>query len=89
MTGERIRRLVAQAVAQAALRAPACFLCKYIHEDVERNGRLTETYPEQGPTWMEAPLFPIDAKIDHLILEGFIDKAELEKLEHESASKKP
>jgi hypothetical protein len=49
---------------------PTCFLCRLIAEDLALHGRLTEDYPKQGPTMMDV-LFPIHAKICHLILERF------------------
>lgn len=49
---------------------PTCFLCRWIVEDLTLHGRLTEDYPKQGPTMMDV-LFPIHAKITHLILERF------------------
>jgi hypothetical protein len=51
-------------------RAPACFLCRLILEDLRKNGRLTNDYPPQGPLIMEADaVFPIKGKEAHLKLE--------------------
>lgn len=60
-------------LAELERKAASCFLCKYMAQDIRKNGKLTETYPEQGLQWMGAPLFPIAAKIDHMILEGLVD----------------
>jgi len=49
---------------------PTCFLCRLIAEDLALHGRLTEGYPPQGPIMMDM-LFPVHAKISHLILERF------------------
>ena len=53
--------------AALALRAPGCFLCKYILEDLRRNGEFTD-YPKNAN--LEKPLFPAAAKVWHLKLEG-------------------
>ena len=60
-----------QAALEAALaaRADACFLCKWIAEDLAKHGRLTDDYPPQGPIGMDS-LFPVAAKEAHLKLEG-------------------
>jgi len=54
----------------SGLRMPTCLLCRWIVEDLTLHGRLTEDHPPQGPIMMN-PLFPIHAKICHLILERF------------------
>ena len=42
---------------------PGCFLCKWIHEDLEANGKLTD-YPNKQ--------FPVSGKHRHLQLEYMI-----------------
>jgi hypothetical protein len=49
-----------------------CFLCRLIAEDLALHGHLTDDYPGQGPIMME-PVFPVDAKIAHLVLEKFVN----------------
>lgn len=44
-----------------------CFLCKWILEDLEKNGRLTET-EKDNIGWPTS--FPPEAKRKHLELEG-------------------
>lgn len=49
-----------------------CCLCKWILQDLEQNGTLTKGYPEiciDGK-----PLFPVEGKTAHLILEGFLEQ---------------
>jgi hypothetical protein len=46
---------------------PGCFLCKWIHEDLEKNGNLTG-----HPKGNEGGQFPERAKMNHLKLEGMI-----------------
>jgi hypothetical protein len=41
-----------------------CFLCKWIYEDIEKNGSLTD-YPKGGQ-------FPVPGKQQHLKLEGMM-----------------
>lgn len=48
-------------------KAPTCFLCKWILEDLEKNGCLTDYPPNEN--LMEKPLFPAAAKVAHLKLE--------------------
>jgi hypothetical protein len=52
--------------AALAARSDGCFLCKYILEDLQRNGKLTD-YPKNAN--LEKPLFPEAAKVWHLKLE--------------------
>jgi hypothetical protein len=52
--------------------SPGCQLCKWILGDLEQNGTLTKGYPEiciDGK-----PLFPVEGKTAHLILEGFLER---------------
>jgi hypothetical protein len=49
-----------------------CFLCKWILEDLEKNGTLTKGYPEICADGK--PLFPIEGKVEHLVLEGFLER---------------
>jgi len=42
-----------------------CFMCKWIREDLDANGKLTG-YPLDA---MSAATFPIDGKLKHLKLE--------------------
>lgn len=44
-----------------------CFLCKWILEDLQKHGKLTETWKD-GAGW--ATSFPPEAKRKHLELEG-------------------
>lgn len=50
--------------------APRCFLCRWILEDVKKNGKLTG-YPMD---YNDQPEFPVTGKICHLELEGLIPK---------------
>lgn len=47
-------------------KAPKCFLCKWILEDLEKHGELTK-HPTDS---MGQAVFPIEGKQKHLILEG-------------------
>ncbi len=49
----------------AKVGAPTCFLCRYIVEDLEKNGKLTG-HPKD---WAGSGLFPIEGKLRHCILE--------------------
>lgn len=49
-----------------------CFLCKWILGDLEKNGTLTNGYPEVCADGK--PLFPLEGKLKHLALEGFVEK---------------
>lgn len=49
-----------------AERAPLCFLCKWILEDLQKNGALTG-YPSD---FVGQPVFPRQGKVAHLQLEG-------------------
>jgi hypothetical protein len=49
-----------------------CFLCKWIHEDLEKNGKLTDVHPPKNIDG--STLFPADGKKRHLVLEGFWGK---------------
>jgi hypothetical protein len=58
-------------ISEVRKRAPdakgiGCFLCKLIHEDLERNPKLTG-YPNDTNG---ASIFPRAGKIEHLKLEG-------------------
>lgn len=48
-------------------RAPKCFLCKWILEDIRLNGKLTG-YPKDA---MGGAVFPREGKVKHIQLEGF------------------
>lgn len=48
-------------------RAAACFLCKWIAEDLEKNGKLTDWPPNENLT--EKSIFAPKAKEIHLALE--------------------
>jgi hypothetical protein len=61
---------------KAALRARSeklpetgCFMCRWILEDLERHGRLTDEWPTKNHDG--SPLFPASGKLIHLKLEGF------------------
>jgi hypothetical protein len=47
-------------------KAPGCFLCKWILEDLHLRGELTD-HPKNAN--LEKPLFPEAAKVAHLKLE--------------------
>lgn len=47
---------------------PGCFLCKWIFEDLTKNGKLTDEPKEHSG----AGMFPILSKTRHLELEGFL-----------------
>lgn len=51
-------------------RSANCFLCKWILSDFHLNGKLTG-YPLD---YNNQPEFPVQGKINHLELEGFIPK---------------
>ena len=51
-------------------RAPNCFLCRYILEDLVANKKMTG-YPLD---YNDQPGFPVTGKIMHLELEGFIPR---------------
>lgn len=55
-------------VAALEVRAPNCYLCRWILEDVKAAGKLTG-YPAD---YTGQPQFPVSGKIRHLELEGFI-----------------
>lgn len=57
---------------EAKLRAGGCFLCKWIAQDLERNGRLTR-HPVY---WYGDNIFPVSGKLEHLVLEGILMKGE-------------
>ena len=63
---------LSQVLGHLALRAPRCFLCRWILEDIEKNGKLTNGYPPQG-TYCLDPLFPAEAKLQHLGVEGLAE----------------
>lgn len=63
---------VSRAVGLLGLRSSTCFLCKWILEDIEKNGKLTERYPPQGPFSLD-PLFPVEGKLLHLGVEGLAE----------------
>jgi len=50
------------------VRGSSCHMCRWIHEDVKLNGKLTG-YPIDYAGGAE---FPVPGKIRHLELEGFI-----------------
>ena len=52
-----------------------CTLCRWVREDLELHGRLTNGHPSQGECNTE-PVYPVSGKIAHLILEKiFVDSA--------------
>lgn len=51
---------------------PGCFLCGWILGDLEKNGTLTKGYPEICTDGK--PQFPIEGKLAHLVVEGFMEK---------------
>ncbi len=55
-------------LGKVAKNEPKCFLCKWIREDFEANGKLTGLpYDYTGKE-----IFPVEAKINHLELEHMI-----------------
>jgi hypothetical protein len=46
-----------------------CFLCRWILQDLEKHGRLTDVWPEKNHDG--SVLFPATGKVAHLKLEGF------------------
>ena len=60
--------ITAEVVAALEARAPNCFLCRWILEDLVTNKKLTG-YPLD---YNNQPGFPISGKVRHLELEGFI-----------------
>jgi hypothetical protein len=55
----------------AASQSEKCFLCKWIAEDLRKNGKLTG-YPEDG---MGAGTFPATGKEKHIAIERALLKA--------------
>lgn len=49
-----------------------CFLCRWILEDLERHGKLTDVWPEKNHDG--SVLFPAKGKLNHIWLEGFWSK---------------
>jgi len=49
-------------------RASGCFLCRWIAEDLEANGKLTDDY-KNHPDGADKPIFPVGARKVHLKLE--------------------
>lgn len=62
--------LTEELLALLGARSVGCFLCRWILEDVKKNGKLTG-YPLD---YNQQPEFPVQGKINHLELEGFIPK---------------
>lgn len=46
-------------------REEACFLCRWIGQDLDTNERITG-WPLD---WNKSPIFPVDGKLVHLLLE--------------------
>lgn len=67
MEEARLRRREA-IVQNLERRAPACFLCKWILEDIRKNGALTG-YPLD---LNQQAVFPREGKVRHIQLEGFV-----------------
>lgn len=56
----------------------SCFLCRYIVEDIQQNGKLTG-HPKD---WSSTGLFPVEGKLVHVLLElGEIPPEDPEDLE--------
>lgn len=56
----------------------SCFLCRYIVEDLQQNGKLTG-HPKD---WAGSGLFPVEGKLVHILLElGEIPPEDPEDLE--------
>lgn len=49
-----------------------CFLCKWILEDLAKNGKLTDGHPAKCTDGSSQ--FPAESKKKHLVLEGFWQK---------------
>lgn len=68
LTAEQIKAVMPLLKARIPVdEGPGCFVCKWIHEDLEKNGKLTD-YP-QGNMGGE---FPVTGKYSHLQVEGMI-----------------
>lgn len=70
---ERRQRERDRILSELKMRAPnekgiGCFLCKWIAEDIEKNGSMTG-YPIDH---MGGPVFPRQGKVAHLRLEGLL-----------------
>ena len=59
--GEYERR----ALAAAEPAASTCFMCRWIQEDIRKNGKMTG-YPLD---FTGAGTFPVEGKVNHLVLE--------------------
>ena len=57
-------------IDQVRARAENCFLCKWIASDFHLHGKLTG-WPMD---YNDKPEFPVEGKIGHLELEGFIPR---------------
>ena len=64
----RALEVTAELLQTLEVRAPNCYLCRWILEDVKANGKLTG-YPFD---YNSQPQFPVSGKIRHLELEKFI-----------------
>lgn len=68
--------------AVAKIGQRSCFLCRFIVEDLEKNGKLTG-YPKD---WAGGGTFPIEGKLIHVLLElGHEPPQEMEDLEELAA----
>lgn len=52
-------------------RSPVCFLCKWIDEDLEKSGKLTDGDKNTDGSYT----FPVAGKKAHLRLEGILKNA--------------
>jgi hypothetical protein len=57
---------VEAALHETGLRSEACFLCKWIHQDLKLNKKLTG----HPLAWSGDGEFPVEGKKKHLKLEG-------------------
>lgn len=49
-----------------------CILCLWILEDLVKNGTLTKGHPRV--CFDGKPVFPVEGKLAHLVIEGFLEK---------------
>ncbi len=53
-------------------RGIGCFACAWILGDLEKHGTLTKNYPDTS--FDGKPTFPMEGKMEHLVLEGFLGR---------------
>ena len=55
------------------VKAQGCFLCKWIYQDIEKNGRVTNGKKNHDGSYS----FPIEGRLRHLELEFGLEKGAL------------